>query len=87
MEIENYREQSPNGSVQAIFDIYLPKMQLRFRNFRLIRTKKGARFINAPAFKEEVNGKEVYTPLVEFSKERQEEFNRQVLDILKDFGH
>jgi hypothetical protein len=85
IEIENYREQSPQGSVVAIFDIYLPKMQLRFRNYRLIRTKKGAKFISAPSFKHEEGGKESYVPYIEFSKDRTEEFVKQVMEQLKVF--
>lgn len=85
IEIENYREQSPQGSVQAMFDIYLPKMQLRFRNYRLIRTKKGAKFISSPSFKQEEDGKDAYIPYIEFSKERNDEFVKQVMEQLKNF--
>lgn len=83
--IENYREQPLTGSVIAIFDVYLPKIQCTYRNLKLIRGKSGY-FVTFPAFAhEQPDGKKTYTPYVEYSKERQAEFFRLVGDALEPF--
>lgn len=86
VEIENYRQQPIGGTVQAIFDIWLPNIKLRFRNWKLIQTKKGHKFVAAPAFAVDgIEGKKDFIPYVEFEKERAADFNKTVLEKLKEF--
>lgn len=84
--IENFREQPPGTSVFAIFDVYMPAAQCRYRQLRLIRSKQGKTFITFPAFGiAGDDGKKVYTPYIEYSKERQGEFFRLVEEALKPY--
>lgn len=84
MQIENYREQPPGGSVKAIFDLYLPVMKCTFRNLKLVQSKKGTCFVSFPAFSKELpDGKKEFVPYIEFEKERGSDFNRKVLELLK----
>lgn len=83
MEIENYREELPGQAVIATFDVYLPKMQLNLRNFRLIKSKKGHLFVTPPSFKDKSLDGERWIPLIEFSRDKQKEFLNKILGRLK----
>ena len=79
IEIENYREQPPVGNLIAIFDVYLSDEQVRYRNLRMVKGKKG-NFISFPSFV--ITGddgeKKTFTPYIEFSKEKQDRFFKEV---------
>jgi hypothetical protein len=87
MEIENYREQPAGGSVVAIFDIAWPaQFGLTFRNWKLIRSKKGNLFITGPSYSEvQHNGDKKWLPFIDFNKEKKESFEKKVLEALGPF--
>lgn len=84
MQIENFRMQPATSSTIAIFDIYFPNSSCTFRNFRLVKGKKG-HFVCAPSFREEKDdGTVKYIPYVEYSPEKSREFFKKIYDTLKD---
>jgi len=80
IEIENYREQPPVGNLIAIFDIYLPKEKVRYRNLKLIRGKRGD-FVALPSFvaSTDEDGRKNFSPYIEFEKEKQKMFFDEIL--------
>ena len=86
IRIENYRSEN-QGSTIAIFDIYLEKLQLTLRNWKLIRTKKGQLFVSAPAFGQphptDEFVKKTWIPYVEWSEERNKDFQAKVLEAVR----
>lgn len=85
MEIENYRAGLEN--VIAIFDVYCgPNSTVRYRNLKLLKSKTGKTFIAYPSFgTDQPDGKKTWTPYISFSKEKQEEFEKKVMEALKPF--
>jgi len=87
MQIENFREESPASTTAAYFDIYFPQAKCTYRNWRIIRGKKG-KFISAPAFKVTMpDGSYQFLPYIEYSEERGKEFMKKVYDALKELGY
>lgn len=87
MEIHNYREQAPGGWFVGLFDVYLPKVQLTFKNLKLCVSKQGKHFIGYPSFSEEsdIDGKKKWIPFFEFSQERKKEFENGVMEAIGPF--
>lgn len=86
MKIENYREQPSEGNVLAIFDIYFETWQMTFRNWKLIRSKKGTTFVSGPSFSTtELNGEKKFHPLIEFTTEKKRDFETKVMEALQPF--
>ena len=87
MNVENYREQSPNEKFIALFDLYLPKIALTFRNLKLCKNKYGKHFIGYPSFlvHEDESGKKIFGKYAEFSKERQKAFEDEIFNALAPF--
>ena len=86
MEILNYREQPPSGSVVAIFDLTVPALGMIFRNWKLLRSKNGHLFPASPSFSyEDEQGQKKWSPLIEVNEKRKADFNKAVLEALQPF--
>lgn len=87
MQIENIREEPPSSSTSIYFDIYFPNVQCTYRNWRVVRGKKG-KFVAAPCFKKDgPEGQPTYVPYIEYSAEKGKEFMKKVYDALKELGY
>lgn len=84
IEIQNFKG-GPNGSkIYAYFDVFLPKIQLTLRNFRILKKKDGSGFITAPSFKKDFEtGKDAWLPFFSFNQERQKQFMDELYELLK----
>lgn len=87
IRIENYREMPPTEKHVAIFDVYLTKIGLLFRNLKLVKGKNGSEFLSYPSFMESEDefGKKKFTRYFEFSEEKTKEFENQVCQELEPF--
>ncbi len=85
MEILNYKEIPPGGNMLATFSVYIEPWKLKIHNCKVFRKKDGGFFFRAPQYCEEVNGQKKWYPIIEFSKERGEEFVKKVMEELKRF--
>ena len=86
MQIENFRPQIGSvTNVLALFDIYSPKLHLRFRNLKLLKTKNGNLFVGFPSFcsGEDSNGKKTFEKWYAFEGEVQKKFEQEVLELAK----
>lgn len=81
MQIENYREQPTGNYAVALFDIYLPNVQITLRNLKLCMSKKGSHFIGYPSFKVEDKWEQFYG----FSEEKKKEFENAVFTEIGPF--
>jgi DNA-binding cell septation regulator SpoVG len=87
LQIENYRQESPASSTAAYFDIHFPASRCTYRNFRIVRGKKGM-FVAPPSFKKMMpDGSSTYVPYIEFSEEKGKEFMKKIYDALKELGY
>lgn len=85
MEIVNYKPTMlDNSATLATFSLHFPKMGMTYHNFKLIKTKKGTRFVAPPSFRdgEDSTGKPIYKPLVTFSEEKKQSFQEAVMLML-----
>ncbi len=86
MQILNYQEQPPTGSVAAIFSLYIEGFGMTFHKMKLIRTKKGALMVVFPSFSNpKDDGTKTWHSLVELSENRKTEFNKKVMEALNPF--
>jgi hypothetical protein len=88
MIIKNYRPLPNEGkSAISVFDVYIPKMKAILRNVRYCLSKKGHYFLGLPSFSDSKNfdGKPVYQKTLEFDDELQKEFEKQILDAVKEY--
>lgn len=85
MEILNYRDVVDKPNVIGEFDVYLPGMQLTLFRMKVVRTKTGKTFSNAPSYMVEVAGAKKFYPYYSFSEEKQREFNEKIMELLKPF--
>lgn len=82
MEILNYHEQPPGGSLIAVFSVQT--QWATFHRIKLFRTRNGGFTIGLPSYAEENReGKTIWHPYVEFSQEKEREFKKGILDIVK----
>lgn len=85
MRVENYKEQPSGSKIVAVFDVYIPAVQLTLRNLKIINKKDGGKFIAFPSFsKDGFNGK-TWVPYISFSKEKGDEFLHLLWQELKTF--
>ena len=86
MKILNYRRQ-PQGSFNlALFDVYIPALDVTWHNFRLVQSKKGHKFVQSAAFGVDgPDGKKIWKPIISFGEHRGKEFNQQCLKLLQEF--
>ena len=80
MEIENFKVES-KGQVVATFDIFLERMELTFRKFRVVRGTKGL-FASAPSFKDENDD---FIPYVEFAGNKNVAFKKMLMELLEPY--
>ena len=85
MEIQNYREQPIGGKIVALFDIYMPNVDITLRNWKLIRGKSDKPFPVSPSFCEDVDGQKKWTSLVEVGARRRDEFYASLKAALEPF--
>lgn len=88
MKIENYREANPADKYVAMFDIYLgDQWGVTFKNWKLIRNKKGGLFISCPSYSvEDGEGGKKWHPFIEFTPEKKSNFEQKVMELLKEFA-
>jgi DNA-binding cell septation regulator SpoVG len=86
MQIENFREQNPSDKCAAIFDITL-ESGLVFRNWKLLKSAKGNKFLAGPSFStEDEFGKKTWHAYIDFSSsEKKKDFERKVMKELEAF--
>lgn len=89
MKIENYREEDGaatgrSTNVLATFDIYLEKISMTLRNWKVVRKKDGGWFACPPSYKSTEGS---YKPLVEIHTTKREGFNKMLYDLLKPLVH
>jgi hypothetical protein len=80
MEIKNFRKLPEDNPNFALFDVYIPALELTLRNFRLRRGKKGGWYINSANFKD---GNE-WVPYIAFSSEKFKDFSQKCHELLKE---
>lgn len=88
MEILNWKDGTLTSNVVGIFDIYLgPKWGMTFKNFRLIRTKKGSLILGFPSYSiDNEPGKKTWIPYIDLSPEKKEAFTKEVMELVKPFA-
>ncbi len=86
MKIENYREVVPGHPVVAEFDLYLPSIQMTIHNCKIVRSKKGHLFYTFPSYqKVHDDGRKTYHPVITFSLEKKEQFDKVLYEELEPF--
>jgi len=84
MEILNYDEQPAGGSIAALFDIYIPAMDITLHRWKAIRDKKnGGFFFGPPSGYKEEQGKKSYPPYVTIGEKRRSDFMKALHDLLR----
>lgn len=86
MEIQNFCP-CDKGSAIATFDVFAPKMQMTFRNIKLILTKKGHHFVSFPSFVvgESFSDKKTYEKYYFFHGDLQKQFEAEILKLLEPY--
>ena len=72
MRIENYKEQAPGTNILVTFDVYNEKTTWTYRQFKLMKNKKGGHFIAWPSFFVESENK--WVQYYDLSQEKKKEF-------------
>jgi len=85
LEILNFRDTIDRPNILAEFDIYIASIHLTLFKMKLVKTKTGKIFPNAPAYMVEVAGAKKFFPYYSFSEEKQREFNEKIMELLKPF--
>lgn len=93
MKIENYCETSQNTVPKpyhlAEFSVSIPALGLTIHKFRLLRAKNGGYYFTAPQYflpnPDDPNGKKLKYPFIEFTGERKADFEKKVMELLKEF--
>lgn len=88
MKIENYRQGAMGSNILAEFDIYFGEQWgMTFKNWKLIRTRKGGYMLSGPNYSiADDQGIKKWYPYIEFSPEKKHNFEKKILEMLKDFG-
>ena len=81
MKIEDFCATDGLSSVVATFTLYWDSAHVRFRNVKLIRSKKGKLFISFPSTKKD----DQFLSLIEFDEEQRFPFQNKVLTLLEPF--
>lgn len=85
MKIENYREANPAEKFIAKFDISLANGMM-LHEWKVLKGKKGGYFAVAPSFSKEGEfGEKKYFPYITFSREKDEVFKKELMELLKEF--
>lgn len=84
MKIENYREQPQSVYFLALFDVYLEKIGLTFKNLKLCVSKKGIHFLGYPSYAEDQeDGSKKWFPYYSFSSEKKKDFEEKIFQELQ----
>ena len=87
MKVESFRDGSPADKFVAIFDVYIPALQMTLANLKLLRSKNNKLFIAFPSYcTEDEMGQKKWTPYIQFSREKKFEFEKAVMEELQQFG-
>lgn len=85
MQIINFKRNAHGSTVVATFEVYIPALQATLRQLKLIQSKKGSNFVSLPSFKQDnEEGKPIYRPYLDFSKDRLEAFLKEIYHLLKE---
>lgn len=86
MEIENYREGPQNDKDKSIATFDVTYKGSRYIDLRLMVSQKGHHFISYPSrMRTDKDGKPIYLRLYDWGKDRNEEFDKLVLEAVKPF--
>ncbi len=86
MQILNFKDVIGKPNVLGEFDVYFPEKGATFHMLKIVRTKKGGLMINFPAKCEKTeDGKYIFHPYITLAKHKFEEFQKQVIELLKPF--
>ncbi len=91
IEIEDYVELPPGKVTIATFSVYLPGAKLRIRSLRLMRLKNSFLKVGMPSYSPKTSetflgqDKQVWKAYVEFSPEKQKDFETAVIKALEPF--
>lgn len=84
VEIRNYKESMLDPKVKAVFDVYIPGLQLTLRRFKLMVTKNDKIFLCFPSYSEPgADGAPKWEKYYFFSQEKGKEFVSAVFLALK----
>lgn len=70
-----------SNSLQAEFGVHIPKWGITLNKLKLVQSKKGQLFVNAPNFKDGEN----YSPFWTFDEEHHKRFFDAALKLAKDY--
>lgn len=87
IEIQNWRDQptADGKNVLALFDVYLPKISLTLREFKIIKSKKGGFFVKGPSFRIQTReDATAWLPYFAFNGEREKQFYEEIYQLIKD---
>ncbi len=86
MQILNFKDITGKPNTVAEFDVYVPEREITFNMMKLIRTKKGALMVSFPCRCEKTDdGKYIFHPYVTLAKRKHDEFQKEVLELVKAF--
>lgn len=85
VEIHNFKDENGPNGLTATFELYLPNIQLTFKNLKLIISKTGKYFVRTPSFVagEDFGGKKDFQRVWSFPKEKEEELAKQIEEALQ----
>lgn len=84
--IQNYCDVIGKPNTVCTFDVYFPAWQMTIHTMKLMRSKKGGLFLVYPArCEKQEDGTFKFYPYLSFSKDRDADFQKKVLELLKEF--
>lgn len=84
MKVVKYEKVESKGALKAFFSVEIPEWKLTVD--RMCEFNKGtSRWIGMPSYSEEINGKRIYHPYVEFDGDNQGKFICAAKKALDDF--
>lgn len=85
MQILNYEEQPYNTSIIGVFSVYFPETHMILHKLKVMKTTQGHLRVLFPCYSVTTDGVKKWDPYYDFSKERKNEFMKQILEALKPF--
>lgn len=85
MEILNYDEQPAGSKTVALFDIYIPAMDMTLARWKVLRGKDGGHFFVSPSWCKDDAGNKTFHPYVALGEKRRSDFMKQLHEAIKPF--